>query len=46
MDALIAVGSGAALVYGIYALIQIALAPTPEGSPQLHATCILNPQAF
>lgn len=27
MDALIAVGSGAALVYGIYALIQIALAP-------------------
>lgn len=32
MDALIAVGSGAALVYGIYALIQIALAPTPEAA--------------
>ena len=32
MDALIAVGSGAALVYGIYALIQIAAAPTPEAA--------------
>ncbi len=32
MDALIAVGSGAALVYGIYALIQIGLAPTPEAA--------------
>lgn len=30
MDALIAVGSGAALVYGIYALVRIGTAPTPE----------------
>ena len=37
MDALIAVGSGAALVYGIYALIQIALAPTPEAAHKLYA---------
>ena len=32
MDALIAVGSGAALVYGVYALIQIAAAPSPEAA--------------
>ena len=32
MDALIAVGSGAALVYGIYALIRIGTAPTPEAA--------------
>ena len=30
MDALIAVGSGAALGYGIYALVRIGTAPTPE----------------
>ena len=32
MDALIAVGSGAALVYGIYALVRIGTAPTPEAA--------------
>ncbi len=32
MDALIAVGSGAALIYGIYALIRIGTAPTPEAA--------------
>ena len=32
MDALIAVGSGAALGYGIYALVRIGTAPTPEAA--------------